>query len=168
MNHFLFDYVPLYSKFRAPSSILSVTAFLIPLLGILAVSNIVKQKNNEKEILNALKIAVGIMGAITLFFGILGPEIFDFTNAGDARYENSGWSVCKQLLPTVRRGCVGMLLECFALILFSAGLIWTFLKGKIKQPILIAGLGLLSLFDLWSVGKRYLDNSGICNAKTVR
>ncbi len=43
------------------------------------------------------------------------------------------------------------------LILLSGGLIWAFLKNKIQASWLIAGLGLLVFFDMWTVGRRYLN-----------
>jgi len=156
LNHFLFDYFPMYSKFRAPSSITSVTAVLIPLLGLLGLSHILQGKIAKEAAVKKLLLATGIAGGISLFFALVGPSMFDFSSPGDARYKNAGNFV--SALVSDRKSLMRMdAFRTFALIAITAGLIWAYLKDKIGQLILLGGIGILVLFDVWSVGKRYLD-----------
>ena len=155
LNHFIFDYLPFYSKFRAPSSILSVTALLVPLLGILGLSEILQGKVTKAEAMKGLKIAGGIGAAITLFFAIIGPGMFDFSSAGDATYQQRGFDVTTFLAD--RKSLMRSdAFRSFALMAISAGLIWAYLQDKLKSVFVIAGIGVLTLFDLWSVGQRYV------------
>jgi len=155
LNRLIFDYLPLYSKFRAPSSITSVTTILIPILGILGLSRLLDGSIEKEAALKKLYIATGIGVGIPLLFALVGPGMFDFSNSGDARYAQSGYDVNaliadrKSLMRTDSFRTAG-------LILLTAGLIWAYLKDKINQLILFAGLGAFVLFDMWSVGKRYL------------
>ncbi|MCB0570197.1 MAG: hypothetical protein KDC66_10555 [Phaeodactylibacter sp.] len=154
-NKLFFDYVPLYNKFRTPNSVLSVTAFLVPTLGILALHKIVAGKVDKKEALRSLYIAGGVAGAICLYFAILGPSFYDFTNPGDARYQQAGYdlgAIMADRKALMRSDAWRTLL----LVLLSGGLIWAYLQNKLKLPILLAGIGLLVLFDQWTVGRRYL------------
>lgn len=157
-NEFFYNYVPLYNKFRTPNSVLSVTTFLMPLLGFIALNKIVDSKTDKKTILNSLMVAGGISGALCLFFLLLGPSMFDFSTPGDARYVQAGFPI--EPLMDSRKAL--MRSDAFrTLLLFgiAGGLIWAFIKEKIQSNILVLGIGVLVLFDVWSVGKRYLDSS---------
>ena len=155
-NHLIYNALPMYNKFRAPSSILSLTALLIPMLGILGLAEVLRGKVEKAAALKALKIAFGVTGGLALFFGIVGPSMFDFSGAVDGRLQQGGWSI--DAVISDRKSLMRSDgLRSFALITISAGLIWAFLTNKIKELILIGGLGVLILFDMWSIGKRYLD-----------
>ena len=163
LNRLVFDLLPMYNKFRAPSSILSVTALLVPILGILGLSEILSGKVEKSAAIKGIKIAAGITGGLALFFGLIGPSLFDFSGAIDGRLQQNGWSLDavvadrKSLLRTDG-------IRSALLIVISAGLIWAYLNDKIKELILIGGLGVLMLFDMWGVGKRYLDEEAFVSS----
>jgi len=52
-----------------------------------------------------------------------------------------------------------------AIIVIFSGLIWAYLQKKIKPIYLIIGLGLVTTFDLWNVGKRYLNQHNFVSKK---
>lgn len=157
-NRLLFDYLPLFNKFRTPNSVLSVTALLVTLLGFLTLSRIANRETDKKEILRSLMIGGGIAGALSLFFFLLGPSMFAFTHPGDAQLAQYGFNM--DVLVEARKALMRSdSLRTFALVALSAGLIWAFVEEKIKKNILIAGIALLVVFDLWTVGRRYLDAS---------
>lgn len=157
INRLFFDYFPLFNKFRTPNSVLSVTAFLMPVLSILALSNIVQKKVTTEEVMKSLKISGGILGAICLFFILMGPSFFDFSSLGDARYEQAGLNI-DPLIETRQANMRSDAIRSLVLMLLAGGLIWAYIQGKIKEIVLFAGIGLLVTFDLWGVGKRYLTN----------
>lgn len=157
-NRIFFDYFPLYNKFRTPNSILSVTAFLVPALGVLALHKVVNGKVSKAEALRSLYIAGGIAGAICLFFALLGPSMFGFANPGDARYQQAGYDL-GAIMADRKALMRSDAWRTLFLALLSGGLIWAYLNEKLKLPLLLAGLGVLTLFDQWTVGRRYLDNS---------
>jgi hypothetical protein len=47
----------------------------------------------------------------------------------------------------------------FIFIALAFGVLWLFIKGKIKSPVLYAAFFVLILVDLWQVDKRYLKES---------
>lgn len=156
-NRFFFDYFPLFNKFRTPNSVLSVTAFLVPFFGILTLHKVINEKVTKQEALRSLYIALGIAGAISAFFALLGPGFFDFSNPGDARYEQSGYdigAIISDRQALMRSDGFRTLL----LVGLSGGLLWVYLKDKVKLPVLLAGLAVLVVFDQWGVGRRYLDS----------
>lgn len=158
INEFFFYYVPLFNKFRTPNSVLTVTSFLMPLLGFLAIGKIAAGEVTKKRALNALYISGGICAAICLFFWLLGPSFYDFSSPGDGRYEQAGLSLGP--LYDARKALMSSdALRTLALVLLGGGLLWVFLQEKINKNLLFAGIALLVLFDLVTVGKRYMDSS---------
>ncbi|HRF39367.1 MAG TPA: hypothetical protein PK198_11290, partial [Saprospiraceae bacterium] len=156
-NRFFFDHVPLYNKFRTPNSVLSITSFLIPALGFMALAGVVKNEKPNATDKLGLYIALGISGAMALFFAVAGPSFFDFVNPGDERFLQKTFS--QESLIADRKSLMrGDAFRSLLLVLVSAGLIWTYWSGKIGRNILLGGFAVLVLFDMWSAGRRYLDS----------
>ncbi|MEO1257654.1 MAG: YfhO family protein [Bacteroidota bacterium] len=158
LSRLFFDYFPMYSKFRTPNSILAITSFLVPILGILAVSRLLKGDIDKKEALRALYISTGVLGGTCLFFALMGSSFFDFSHTRDAAYE----ARMNINLTALREDRASLMqsdsFRSLALILVAAGLLWAFLNNKIKQSLLIGGLALITVWDLWQVDKRYLGH----------
>ncbi|MBV6425564.1 MAG: hypothetical protein KIPDCIKN_00045 [Haliscomenobacter sp.] len=148
-----FDYLPIYNKFRAPSSILTITAFFPPLLGIYALSGIVKKTYDAKDVQKALAYAGGITGAVCLFFAVLGSSFFTFTTPGDSNYQAELVELLKQDRQSLLSSDAW---RSFFFIAVSAGLIWGYVRKAFGPIVLIAGIGLLTFIDLWGVGRRYV------------
>ncbi len=155
LSRFFFNYVPMYSKFRTPNSIASITNLLIPILGILGLSTLLKNEISKPHAIRSLYIATGIAGGISLFFALLGPTLFDFSSPGDASYQQAGGLV--EAFVADRKSLMRSdSLRSFILVVIVAGVLWAYLKDKASKWILFGVLGALVLFDSWSVGKRYL------------
>ena len=48
-----------------------------------------------------------------------------------------------------------------------AGTLWLFLKGNLKKNIVVGILGILILSDMWSVDKRYLNETHFVKERNV-
>jgi hypothetical protein len=156
-NMLFFDFVPLYNKFRTPNSVLSVTAFLVPLLGFLALGRVLSGKVDKEKIWRSIKIAGGTAAAVCLYFAVLGPSMFDFSAPGDARYIEAGLTA--EPLIEARKYLMRMdALRSLLFVALSAAFIWAYLNRHIKKPLLLTGLALIVLVDIWTVDKRYLND----------
>ena len=89
VNKTLFDYFPLFNKFRTPNSVLSVTAIFIPVLGGLVLQKLISSENKD-SFFRPLLISTGILSVVCLFFAFIGPGFFDFVSPADAQYANAG------------------------------------------------------------------------------
>lgn len=166
-NRIFFDYFPLYNKFRTPNSILSVTALIIPMIGMLGLQRVFRGDLQKKEILNKLYISTGILAGICLVFSLFGSTFFDFSNPSDSRYGEMGYSV--HAITTDRISLMRTdALRSLLFILLGAGVIWAYLTERLKKLPVFALLGLLILFDLWGVGKRYLNNADFSPERQLR
>jgi hypothetical protein len=173
-NSFLFDYFPLFNKFRTPNSVLSVTAFLVPFLGILGINELLKDDINKKKVLSALYISAGILGAICLFFLFMGPSMFDFSGLNDNFYETQYGINIAALIADRKAFMTGDATRSLIFVLLSGGLIWAFIQKYINKNVFLIALSLITVFDLWQVGRRYLtpddfvSKSNVTNAFQAR
>ena len=156
------DYMPMYNKFRAVSSILVIAEFTIPLLAMLALKEVVTVPNIIKERKKDFLISFGLTGGLTLLFAVL-PKLF-FPSYVSTMEMNALQSIpADQLVPLLANlEEVRMTLftsdawRSFFIILIGAGLMWAYGMGKLKQTVLIGALAVLCLVDMWDVNKRYL------------
>jgi len=160
-NRIFFDFFPVYNKFRAPSSVTSITSFFIPLIGAIVLSDIVTGKVTKEELLKKGKIALGVVGVVCLFFAFMGGSFFDFVGASDARYPQQ---VQDALIADRKALMTSDSLRALGLILVAAVAIWAYTKDMINQKVLIAIVGVLVIFDMWSVDRRYVNDENWSNA----
>ena len=85
---------------------------------------------------------------------LFGSSLFAFEGLRDAQYQE-----LPELIDALIADRKSMLfydsLRSLILIILAAGLLWFFLKNKLKHNIVLVGLGVLILFDLISVDKKY-------------
>jgi len=155
LNAFMFDYFPLFNKFRTPNSVLAIAALLVPLLGMLALSAIEKREVSKEKALRSLYIGGGIAGGLALFFWILGPSFFDFLRP-DENYQPQIMDAFVSDRQDLMRSDA---LRALVLVLLSGGLIWAYVNKKLQATFWMLGLGVLVLFDMWTIGKRYVNTN---------
>ena len=159
---FFIDYVPMYNKFRAVSSILVIAEFTIPLLAMLALKEVVTTPAIIKERKKDFLISFGLTGGLALLFAVM-PKVF-FPQYVSSMEMNALQSIpADQLVPLLANlEEVRMSLftadawRSFFIILVGAGLVWAYGMGKLKETVLTGALAVLCLVDMWDVNKRYL------------
>jgi len=158
LTNFFIDYVPLYNKFRAVSSIQVIAELAIPLLAILTVNKFLKDKNDKESQLKYLKYATIGVGGLTLLFTLFGSSLFSFESLRDTGLEQQLPGFSDAIIADRKSLFFKDSLRSFLLIIISAGLLWAFLKGKINRNATIIVFAVLILIDLVIVDKRYVNN----------
>ncbi|HSO88328.1 MAG TPA: YfhO family protein, partial [Draconibacterium sp.] len=163
LTSFLLDHLPMYNKFRAPSMTLVIAQIAMPLLGFIALNNILSGKVEKKEWLNGLKWAAIITGGLTLLFAVLPGISGSFSNASDsARFPN--WLIDSVIAD--RKSLLRMdALRSFLFIALAAGALYLWNLKKIQTNLFIGVLGVLILVDLWAVDKRYLNSDNFVSKR---
>ena len=156
LTEFCFNYLPGYNKFRAVTMAMIIAEFGIALLAILALNKFLnKEENKEKE--KKLKLAFYITGGITLLLAIIPSLFLDFLSTSDLKISDN------PLLNALTNDRESILKSdawrSFIFIFLSAGVLWMFIKGNIKKQYVVIIFGVLMLFDMWSVDKRYLNET---------
>lgn len=166
-NHFMwftklwFDHIPFYNKFRTVSMALVVLQFTLPLLGFYALDKVLRMDVPKKRIITGLGFAYGLTGFICLVFALVPGLAGSFAGASDS-------SLPSVLAETLAEDRAGLLkadaFRSFVLISIAAVLIlWSVYSKssdlKKRDTAVAMAFCLIVLFDMWSIGKRYLNSS---------
>ena len=159
LTELFIDYMPLYSKFRAVSSIQVILELCIPILGIFALVKLFKEFDKKEEKLKALKYTTAITGGLALLFLLFKGSLFNFVGANDGRYIQA---YGQGFIDAVKADRMTFFnedtLRTLMLVLLSTGVIWLFLKEKISEKLVVVAFAILIVFDLVVVDKRYVNN----------
>lgn len=168
LTDFFIDYVPLYNKFRAVSSIQVLLELCIPLLAALGLAQLFHKDRSSKTKLDALKKSLGIVAGLTVVFLIFKNSLFDFVGSSDGQFkEYYGASFVEALRLDRSAIFTEDALRTLLLVLAVGGLIFIYLKQKITQNTTIVILGLLLILDLVGVDRRYVNNDNFVSALKV-
>ncbi|MBK7885595.1 MAG: YfhO family protein [Chitinophagaceae bacterium] len=190
-NYFMLDYLPFYSKFRAPSMAMVIPQLCIPLLGVLGLSQLISTENNWTEAWKKLKLSVlitaGVLLVLSLFYFTT-----DYTGKGDAQIKDNFKQNFQQVQPgqpvppqleqqadEMSKGLIKALREdrkslagkdlarTFVLITLAALLLGLFVKKKINALLLTVSLIFLTGYDLLSIDQKYLNADNYREAEEV-
>lgn len=168
LTDFFIDYVPLYNKFRAVTSIQVILELCIPILAIFGLSRLFNGFEKDDEKLKALKYTVGITAGLAIFF-LLFKSAFDFAGVNDPYFkQNYGQQFMDALRDDRKMLFTQDTIRTLVLVLLSAGVIFLFLKKKLSETLVIVVFGVLILFDLISVDRRYVNNDDFVSALQVK
>lgn len=149
------DYFPLYDKFRAVASILTVVMFAIPYLALSGLRYFFSDALNDVDRRRALIRSAGTTGGIALLVAFIGPSLFDFSGANDGVFEQAG------LLDALIEDRIGLMradaYRSFAFVLVAAALLFAAMSKRLSAVAAGVLLTLITLVDMWTVDRRYLN-----------
>jgi hypothetical protein len=167
ITDFFIEYVPLYNKFRAVSSIQVIAEIAIPLLGILGLKELLSSEKSIELKLKALKWATIIVAGLALLFTIGGTGLFSFETAIDLQIEAQIAGYLDAITADRKSLFFDDSLRSLVLVVFLSAAIWMFIKEKLSKNVFIIIFGVLVLFDLVNVDKRYVNTSNFVSARKV-
>ncbi|WP_298534039.1 YfhO family protein [uncultured Algibacter sp.] len=159
LTDFFIDYVPLYNKFRAVSSIQIILELCVPALAIFGLVRLFNDFEKKEDKLKALKYTVSITGGLALVFLLFKSSLFEFVGVNDGFYrQNYGQGYVDAIKADRKTIFTEDTIRTLVLVLLSAGTIFMFLRDKLKEKWVIVGFCVLILFDLVGVDRRYVNN----------
>ncbi|MGB3342343.1 MAG: YfhO family protein [Aequorivita sp.] len=168
LTEFFIEYVPLYDKFRAVSSIQVIIELILPILAIVGLQKFFSQFDEEDKRKNALVWATGIVGGMALVFLLFKSALFDFASPYDAYFRDE---LGLQFVDAVREDRMALFtsdtLRSLIFVLLTAGVLWVYLKGKLKKGSAVVVLSILVLIDLVGVDRRYVNEEDFVQARLV-
>ena len=170
LTDFFIDYIPMYNKFRAVSSILVIAEFTIPLLAIFALKHVLDEPGIWKKYKKAFGISLALTAGVALLLAVAPGSLgSDFVPAQETQMLQN--AVDRQMIPAnelsgilanlaeMRGALVSAdALRSFIIICIGCALLWLHATGKLRQSLTVAGIAVLCLADMWTVNKRYLHD----------
>jgi len=168
-NYLFFDYFPMFNKFRAVTMVLALVQLLMVFIAVLALNTLAQKKISIKDLQRPFLISLGITGGISLILALMPTVFFSFQGLNDqaiaANFSQQANDPAfgQQLVNAMVQDRAGLMrsdaFRSFFFIIVTAGLIWFWMKDKVKTALLYTVLILLMVIDMFGIDKRYLNNA---------
>lgn len=166
VTNLFIDYIPLYNKFRAVSSIQVIAELCVPILAVLGLKELFFGDGTTQKKWKAVEKAAFTFGGLIILGFVLAHVFSTFEGLRDTNYKD-----LVGLIDAVIADRKAMLLsDTIRSLVFTAiatGMLWLFLNGKLKQNLVIFGIGFLIVFDLVSVDRNYVSSDDFIAARRV-
>lgn len=160
LTKFFINYVPLYNKFRAVSSIQVILELCIPVLAILGLAKFMSLSVAPSEKWNALKKSTLTLGVFLLFILLFGGSVFSFSAAVDAQIiQQLGPNFLSALKDDRRALMRADTFRSLAVVLFVALLLYGFTKERLSKNALLIAVSVILLADLIWIDRRYVNEA---------
>ena len=164
-TQFFYDYFPMYNKFRAVESILVVAEITMPLLGFLALQQLISSPIGEsRKGAHPVLVAAAITAGICLFFALFGG-MMDFTSSYDAQWKNQVGDMYDLILDQRAAMLKADAWRSFVFIALAAVVLWLYTADKLKKGYVYALLGVLILADMVPVDRRFFNKDNFVSKK---
>ncbi|NNF86338.1 MAG: hypothetical protein HKM26_07275, partial [Winogradskyella sp.] len=168
LTDFFINYVPLYNKFRAVSSIQVLLELCVPTLAVIGLSKVFDDSLKLELKREALKKSVLITAGLALIFLIFKSSLFDFVGNNDGFYrQNYGQAFVDALIDDRKTLFTVDALRSLIFVLLSAGALLLYLTKKLSKNALIPILAILILIDLVGINRRYVNEDSFVSALQV-
>lgn len=159
LTELFYNHFPLYNKFRTVSSILVVAEIAMPLLGFLALNELLKEGGDKRKLTKSVLISAAVTGGICLLLALLGRSICSFESSYDSR---TLAGMPQWFIAALQDERASMLVRdawrSTAFIALAAGVVLLYLKDKLKFAPFAAALGVMVVADMWPIDKRYFGD----------
>lgn len=165
LTDFFIDYVPMYNKFRAVSSIQVILELCFPVLAIMGLQSFFQldQKLQWKALYET---AILSLGVIVILF--LSKSMFSFSGGNDAYFQQTYGPDFVNALKQDRMSLYSAdLLRSAFFILVTTGVLWLSIKDRFAQNTAIIIVGLLMVSDLFFVDKNYVSGKDFVSGREV-
>ena len=173
----LYKFAPMFGRFRVPSMIYILLPFTLSFLAAATLHQTCKtleSRNDQFEIIKKRTVMVfGIVLGLSLFFLVLGSELFSFSKLGEAaRYQPAALAQLKEVRVSLFQK--GVLLT-FVLSGMGLTVLWFAFKGTVQPFFLGLIFVSITVIDLWVVNNEFIHlkseraiNAGYFQTKEVQ
>ncbi len=170
-NSILFDYFPLFNKFRAITMVLNLVQLLLVLMAMLGIKQLIEEGPSFQEIKKKLFISAGVTAGLCLLFALIPTLFLDFKGIQDGAKLLDDNAINNSIWNAIRLDRISLLqsdaIRSAILILIGAGLVAWSTTQKANKNIILGILIVVSLFDVFTVSKRYFTNDAFVSKYTL-
>lgn len=164
-NIFLFENLPMYNKFRAPSMSLVMLQLTLPIMAVVTVQQLLFSANSREFLKTHFKKILYTLGGLTVVLAIFYIAM-DYGSPQDAysaqRLKSMGADdeIARVAINGMKEDRSGMfggqLLRTLAYAALILGLLWLCMKNTLRPLVITIILAAVTLIDLFVTGKKYL------------
>jgi hypothetical protein len=173
VTDFFIDYVPMYDKFRAVSSIQVILELCFPVLAILGLHSFFKTEK-ETQWFSLWKTTVTVLGILIGLFLLKG--VFDFSSDIDQQLlqmfnqgedKSFGVGFVDALVKDRKSLYSADLLRSAFFVIITFICLYLYSKNKLAHTTTIISVGLFMVADLFFVDKNYVNNDDFVGKREV-
>lgn len=157
LSQFFVNYVPLYNKFRAVTSIQVIIELLIPIAAVFGLHRFFNDSLNEDKKQKKLFIAFGVLALLFIILYLFSGSLFNLRSAAEGQMaieQPEILNAIKEDRLTILKSDV---LRSLLFVIAVGGALWLALKKKISENVVIVVIGVLVLIDLVGVDRRSVN-----------
>src|SRR5690554_2562180 len=177
ISDLFFNYFPLYNKFRAVESTLVLASLFIPILAVLALNEIVNRRSEIPKLDKKVLYSAYIVGGISLLIALLPGILLDFRGSNHQTFiqqlsgqlGDSGFAqlIVNALVEDRESMARADAWRSVIFVLIATGLLWLWVKDKLKVNTAVILLATLILIDMWAVNRRYLNKDNFADESSI-
>lgn len=166
-NTLLFDALPLYNKFRAPSMALMIAQLTLPIMAVITVHELFFAKNAQENLQANFRKILYTLAGITVVLGLLyiGQSYasgFDEQIINAKQFDQDGSGTINRTIVAGMKAdrqsmFGGQVLRTLVFMALVLGIIYLTLKNTLKPLIAVVLLAAITFIDLWAVDKHYFN-----------
>ena len=157
ITRFFVDYVPLYNKFRAVTSIQVILELLLPIAAMVGLHRFFNDRVDQAEKQKKLFITIGSLVGLFVILYLFSGSLFNLRSAAEGQMAIEQ----PEILNAIKEDRLSVLrndvLRSLLFVLFIGAALWLTLKKKISENIAIITIGALIIFDLVGVDRRSVN-----------
>lgn len=165
---FFIDFVPMYDKFRAVSSIQVILELCMPVLAFMGIQSFL-QSDKQVQWKALWQSGATVLGLAVLLFLFKGS--FDFSGLRDADYREAYGEMGQVFVDALKEQRQEMysadLLRSSFFVLLAAGALWLVIKNKLSQTYAVVLVGVLLVADLFFIDRNYVNAENFVSARSV-
>ena len=169
-NEFLLHNLPLYNKFRAPSMTLVIPELTLVVMAVVTAQRVFFSADGRKLVQQNFKKILYAIGGLIVFLGLvyIGQS---YTSGYDEMLSGQLPDQIKVVLINSLKSerqsvFLGQILRTILYSALITGIIYLYMKSKLKPVLSVLILGVIVFIDLWSVDKKYLPDEAYSPKET--
>ncbi len=161
LNGPLFDYLPLFNKFRSMTMAFGLVQLLLAIGAALGIQEIATRKLTFADIRQPLIISLAATAGLALLMALLGGTFFSFRSAADSQtlgqyFGDATEEMVRALVSDRQSALRSDAFRSVIYILLAAASVWAFVTNKLKASVFYPLLLVLMMADLLLVDRRYI------------
>jgi len=169
-NDFMFHNLPMYNKFRTVEMALVIPGLVAPLIGFWGLKCILDGEVDAKKMKQGLIGALAITGGLSFILWLMPTLLLSFQSDYDSYYRLPE-QFYAALVADRKALASADALRSLLFILATAALVFWYFKAENKKmvgTVMSVGVAILVLADLWTVDRRYLNDSNYVRPQKIK